>query len=559
MSARVHKRLSPAKRRRGNLLSQKDEHLCALEWQQTISNVQIEALEKTRRELEDSANSFAALYEHGPVGYLTLDHTGCIRDANATACRLLGFNRDKLRHLPFTFMIHRDDVGRFLGHLGQCQKSKQRLVTELRLQTNKKTIIPIQMVSAPFEKRGRKMFLTALVDLTHRQQNEEALASAKEFAESIVETIREPLAVLDADLKIVSINTAFARFFQRSEILIKGTFFEGLLNLWWSGNNLRSELEKVLIKNQPLENFEITVEPRKLGKRVLLLNARNLYERSGSPAHILIALEDITARKQAEEQLHTINHELEKRVAARTAALEKSVQNMESFCYSIAHDLRAPLRSMRGFSELLGDMCGPQMEADAKDYLERIKKSAERMDQLILGLLNYGRLNTVDLPLANVDLEKVFQEALVHCQHDIEEKKARIEKLSELPLVRGHELTLKVSLTNLLSNAIKFVPPNVRPRIKVGCEHKDTCIRVWIEDNGIGIAPEYHQKIFGVFQRLHDAKSYPGTGIGLALVSRGIERIGGYTGVESAPGKGSRFWLELLKGEGVEAQQLSPH
>jgi PAS domain S-box-containing protein len=548
------------KRRRSGALSQKDEHLCALEWQQTISNAQIEALEKIRRELEDSANSFAALYEHAPVGYLTLDSNGCIQDANGTASRLLDFDREKLRHLPLTFMIHRDDVGRFFAHLGQCQKShQQRLVTELRLQNSKKAIIPIQLVSVPFEKRGRKMFLTALVDLTHRRQNEEALASAKEFAESIVETIREPLAVLDAELRIVSINSAFSRFFQKSEILLKGTFFEGLLNLWWSGNNLRTELEKVLVKNQPLENFEIAVEPRKLGKRVLLLNARKLYEKADSPTHILIALEDITARKRAEEQLHTINNELEKRVSVRTAALEKSVQNMESFCYSIAHDLRAPLRSMRGFSELLSDLSGAEMSEEAKDYLERIKKSAERMDQLILGLLNYGRLNTVDLPLANVDLEKVFQEALAHCQHEIEEKHARIEKVSELPVVRGHDLTLKVSLTNLLSNAIKFVPPNVRPRIKIRCETKDACIRVWIEDNGIGIAPEHHQKIFGVFQRLHDAKSYPGTGIGLALVSRGIERIGGYTGVESMPGKGSRFWLELLKGETGEAQQLRPH
>jgi signal transduction histidine kinase len=245
--------------------------------------------------------------------------------------------------------------------------------------------------------------------------------------------------------------------------------------------------------------------------------------------------------------MRKMNDQLEQRVAARTDALRRSYEQMESFCYSIAHDLRAPLRSMSGFSELLAGELGADMRPEAKDYANRIQQSAARMDNLINDLLQYGRLNTIDLPVQEVDLEKIFSEVRNQLASEIEKRQAHVVKKGSLPPVFGNRVVLQVALTNLISNAMKFVPPQTRPKVIIRPEFRQDYLRLWIEDNGIGIAEEDHGKIFGVFQRLHKLENYPGTGIGLALVSKGMERIGGRVGVESAVGRGSKFWMELKK------------
>jgi PAS domain S-box-containing protein len=375
------------------------------------------------------------------------------------------------------------------------------------------------------------------------------LAEAKEFSESIVETVSQPLVVLDVDFRIISVNRAFVEFFKQPADYVCGRVFDGLLNLWWSGNKLRDELERVLVKDRPLENFLLEIEPREIGKRVMLLNARRLHRESGSPPLILVAMEDITARKKAEVQLREMNADLEERVAARTRDLQRSYEQMESFCYSIAHDLRAPLRSMTGFSELLIEDFSAKMGPEGRNYAERIAKSSQRMDDLIKDLLSYGRLNTVSLPLAEVLLEDVFQDILRQHEKDIQDTGAVLHKKGQLPAVLGHRVMVHAVLANLISNALKFVAPGVQPKITVSAENRGANLRVWVADNGIGIAPENRAKIFGVFQRLHSTEHYPGTGIGLAIVAKGVERMGGQVGIESELGKGSRFWFELRRHE----------
>jgi signal transduction histidine kinase len=339
------------------------------------------------------------------------------------------------------------------------------------------------------------------------------------------------------------VNRAFAEFFKRPADSLRGRVFEVLLNLWWSGIQLRSELEKVLFRNQPLENYEITVTPSDIGHHVLLLNARRLYQKGRTQQRILVALEDITEREETRSELRKANEMLEDRVAARTEALRRSYDQMESFCYSIAHDLRSPLRSMTGFSKLLADQYGEQIGDEGKSYTARIAHSAERMDRLIHDLLQYGRLNTAELPLQEVDLDLVYHDVLAQLEKEIHDRHARIRKEVTLPFVRGNRVVLHVALMNLISNALKFVSPDVAPEVNVRWDRGRD--RLWVSDNGIGVAPENHGRIFGVFQRLHHEETYPGTGIGLALVSKGIERIGGHVGVESELGKGSRFWIEL--------------
>src|SRR5262249_11183230 len=152
---------------------------------------------------------------------------------------------------------------------------------------------------------------------------------------------------------------------------------EVLLNLWWSGNELRTELEKVLVKNQPLENYRLVIKPSDLDRRVVLMNARRLNQREGLPHRLMVILEDVTDRENAREELKKSNEQLEERVAARTADLQRSYDQMESFCYSIAHDLRAPLRSMSGFSQLLTERFGEQIGKEGRAFTDRISQSAD--------------------------------------------------------------------------------------------------------------------------------------------------------------------------------------
>jgi PAS domain S-box-containing protein len=530
----------------------KDQLLCRLELQQTLHIAKIQELEKLHAELAAARDAFEVLYEQSPVGYITFDSKGTIHNVNAVVLGLLGHGRKRLLNLPISFLTFREDFGKVWRHVAQCEKPDQtRVSTELRLMTQHHKTIEVQLISVPFTKTssGRKLYLTAVVDLSERTRHEQAVSEAKEFAEAIVETVRHPMVVLDSELRVVSANRAFAEFFKRPPRHVKGLVFEVLLNLWWSGNQLREMLERVLVKNEPLDRFVLAVELPGLGRRVLHLSARPLRQSRNSSNRILVILEDISDQELAREQMRVMNDELEQRVAARTDALRRSYDQMESFCYSIAHDLRAPLRSMSGFSELLARELGPELRPEAKDYAERIRQSAERMDRLIDDLLQYGRLNTVDLPVQEVDLEKVYSAARAQLSGDIENCRAQVVKKGLLPHVFGNPVVLHVALTNLLSNAIKFVPPRTRPKVIIRPETRESFFRLWVEDNGIGIAPENHHKIFGVFQRLHKQESYPGTGIGLALVSKGLERIGGRIGLESVLGRGSRFWIELKRSD----------
>lgn len=387
---------------------------------------------------------------------------------------------------------------------------------------------------------------------TEPKDPEHALDGSKEFSDAIIQTIHEPLVVLDEQLKIVRMNQAFARLFRLSPRLSKGLLFESALNLWWVGNELRTKLEHVLQKHVPLNNFEFQVQPPNLGRRILLFNARPLRHKSHSAPLLLVAIEDITARKVAEEklaesnrQLHLLNEELETRVSQRTQELIETNKQLESFCYSIAHDLRGPLRAMCGLGALLVDDFSVALGERGQDYVQRIVTAGETMDRLIRDLLEYGRLNTVELTAAPVDTEDTLTKVINSLRSEIDAKNAKIEQKKKLPKVVGNTVALEAAFTNLLSNALKFVPEKTAPHVTIWPEELEDEIRIWITDNGIGIDPQYQKKIFEVFQRLHTQCAYPGTGIGLAIVNRAIQRIGGSVGVESELGKGSRFWIKL--------------
>jgi len=270
----------------------------------------------------------------------------------------------------------------------------------------------------------------------------------------------------------------------------------------------------------------------------------------GMATHFVAIKQDVTARKTAEraleeakEQLAHTNLRLEEVVRRRTAKLREMVAELEHFSYSIVHDMRGPLRGIQGFAAMVEEQASGLLPPETKEYLGRMRAAATRMDQLITDALSYSQAVRSELRLRPVDLA-VLLGGILDSYPAFTSANASIDVRGDLPKVQGNEAGLTQCLSNLLHNAVKFVKPGQKPEVKIWAEHRQKTIRLWVEDKGVGIPQDGRQKLFEMFQRMHGPE-YEGTGIGLALVRKVMERMGGRVGVESEPGEGSRFWIEL--------------
>jgi PAS domain S-box-containing protein len=257
------------------------------------------------------------------------------------------------------------------------------------------------------------------------------------------------------------------------------------------------------------------------------------------------------ALRESKRQLAEANADLDRRVQQRTASLQQAIGQLEEFSYSVSHDLRAPIRAIEAYAHYISADFGPQIPAEAHEFLRKIVRNTARMNRLINDVLKLSRIARSDIRMQPVAVQALIEE-IIERHPEMQTPHAHLEVRADVTVL-ADEVSLSQVIANLLSNAIKFVPPGVRPVVKISCEQHGERIRLSVQDNGIGIKPEYQPKLFGMFQRLHSNPDYDGTGVGLAIVKKAVERMGGTMGVESDGVSGSRFWIELSNalGNGV--------
>jgi PAS domain S-box-containing protein len=279
------------------------------------------------------------------------------------------------------------------------------------------------------------------------------------------------------------------------------------------------------------------------GTEVIVSSRWALRRDEGGPAVVLETSNDITERKRWEQEITKLNEELGK----RSSQLEASNKELEAFAYSISHDLRAPLRHMAGFTELLKKSAAPLHNEKHQRYVAMILESAKRMGNLIDDLLAFSRIGRSEAHRTTVSMEQLVQEAVTEVRQDTNGRKI-VWKVGALPPLYGDRSMLRLALVNLISNAVKFTRTRPQAEIEIGCQdQKKNQVVVFVRDNGVGFDMKYVNKLFGVFQRLHPPETFEGTGIGLATVQRIVHRHGGRIWAEGMVDQGATFYFTLSK------------
>jgi PAS domain S-box-containing protein len=375
------------------------------------------------------------------------------------------------------------------------------------------------------------------------------LGNAERFLAAVVESSDDAIITKDLDGIITSWNKSAERLFGYTAAEAIG---EPVVMLIPEGR--QDEEPNILARlrrGERIDHYE-TVRRRKDGSLLdISLTVSPVMNESGRIIGASKVARDITGRKRMDaelkrawKQLAAANADLETRVAERTASLQRVIAQMEEFSYSVSHDLRSPIRAMKGFAAALLEDYGEKLDETGRDLLERIVRSGARMERLINDVLTYSRLARSEVELQPVAIDRLLPE-IVQQYSEMQPPNAEVFIRQPLQPVMGHEASLTQAISNLLANAVKFVASETRPKIHVWTENRNGNVRLWVEDNGIGIKPQYHNRLFGMFERAHQSKHYEGTGIGLAIVRKAVEKMGGQVGVKSDGISGSSFWIEL--------------
>lgn len=505
-----------------------------------------EALRQSEERLRlvvDSARDYAII---------TLDPQGTILSANAGAEQLHGYSAEELSGRNYASLFTPEERAAHIPEkeLAQCLETGRAEDDRWVMTKSGERRFVTGIARAIRDEFGHVHGLIKVSrDVTRRRQIEEKLRKEKEFTEAVVQTLPGIFFVFDNKGTLISWNKTFEQLTGYAAADIPAV----------NAVNFIAPEHREMVAERIREVFESGaghVEAdllHKDGSRVpyYLTGRRVELERGVCLVGMGV---DITERRRAEEAARQARDELrehatglERLVRERTAHLEQSIASLEGVLYHVAHDLRAPLRAMHGFTSILLNEYGQHFDETGHEYARRISESAGRMDELICDLLEYGRLCHTNLPLGKVRLAEPVQRVLGALDNEIKAKQADVRVEAESPAVLANPAALEAILSNFLTNSLKFVAPGAQPKVLIRTHDYDGVVRLSVEDQGIGIDPKYQDRVFRVFERLHGTERYPGTGIGLAIVQKAAQRIHATVGLQSIVGQGSTFWVELPK------------
>jgi len=453
-----------------------------------------------------------------------VDLEGSIVDINGQAVRLYGWSLDELAGEGIDLIVpeSRFEQGQDLWR--RCLRGEDIQNVETERRTKAGTVIPVSMTLARInDDRGQMVAVGVTThDLSPLKHAEARLMRMnKVFMES-----QTPMSILDLQGRVLDSNLASDRMigWTREERL-------GQLPAKITQPEFRARalglVERVL-KEGKVDDFEFEVRTKEGEVLVLLVGLSVLRDETGGPIGISVVSKDITERKRAVQEL------------ARAAKdLERSNRELQDFAFVLSHDLQEPLRSIVGFSKLLHERAASSLDEESLRYLDVVQRSGRKLQVLIKDLLSYARLGRDDWVRSSVDLSAVCDAAIEQLQSAIVEAGAEVTR-EKLPVIRGDAAQLSLVFQNLIGNAIKYRGERA-PKVHVRADRVADGWEISVSDNGLGIEPQFHEKIFEVFQRLHSYEKIPGTGMGLAICKKIVERHGGRIRVESEPGKGSTF------------------
>jgi two-component system cell cycle sensor histidine kinase/response regulator CckA len=474
-------------------------------------------------------------------GVIITDSGGRITHTNKALTEYFGWGPEVLEE-PATKLVVDRDAAKILPGLAKCLEQGYARDLECDLLTKDRREVPVLInASLITDPQGRPLgVIWAIRDITALRRAEMALESERRRLLSLLEEM--PAYVY---LKAPDYSIKFANRFFRERIGDPGDRPCYQVLHGFTAPCQECQAMQVLATHEPQEREWVHQ-----GGRAYHAYVYPFADSDGSPLILELGI-DITDRKKAEEEIHQLNEELEQRVQNRTAQLEAANQELESFSYSVSHDLRGPLRAIDGFSRILLKDHADHLDAEGQRLLDIIRANTRDMGQLIDDLLAFSRLGRREMQVADLDMETLVQNVVRELQDTFGDRTVQWD-LKPLPASRADRALIRQVWVNLLGNALKFRRPRESAVIEVGCRNAADEEVYYVKDNGVGFDMKYASKLFGVFQRLHRFEEFEGTGVGLALVQRIVQRHGGRVWAEGQVNGGATFYFSLPR------QQVEP-